>query len=282
MPLAIDNYVGLSGAASANGAVSLTFSHEVIAGSLLIVAVVVGGSEGCVINSVTYNGDTMSLAVDRAVSGDTLGKVALYYLAIPDAGTHDVVITTDDANTGAIIGSAISLLGADLANPIVGTPTEADGATEPSTVTMSGTTAGNLLFGVWGSGTAISNHSHSLITRRDVSNALNINNLNFVMGHGGGDIPFIAMTSNDTYAFVGIEIKRATAEQEGYRWRDDNGSESGASWLDSQDTDITRNPTTNTRLRAIVNTAHKIEARGYGIEYRKVGDTNWHKIGTQG
>ncbi len=67
-------------------------------------------------------------------------------------------------------------------------------------------------------------------------------------------------------------------EQEGFRWRADNGDEDGATWLDSQDVNITRSTLTNTRLRTIINATGDPGSNQYQLEYRKVGDTNWKKV----
>jgi hypothetical protein len=40
--------------------------------------------------------------------------------------------------------------------------------------------------------------------------------------------------------------------QEGFRWREDDGDEDGASWIDTQDTNIVRLSEVNTRLRIVI------------------------------
>lgn len=70
----------------------------------------------------------------------------------------------------------------------------------------------------------------------------------------------------------------ALTEQEGFRWRNDDGSESTATWLATQDTGITQPTGTNTRLRTIMNTTNDEPSESYQLEYRKVGNTDWHKV----
>lgn len=67
-------------------------------------------------------------------------------------------------------------------------------------------------------------------------------------------------------------------EQEGFRWRADDGSESTATWLAIQDTSITRATLTNTRLRVLINATGDPDPAQYQLEYRKVGDTDWKKV----
>jgi len=64
-----------------------------------------------------------------------------------------------------------------------------------------------------------------------------------------------------------------TLEQEGYRWRADDGSESGASWLAAQDTPITRGRDVETRLRMLVDATGDPAAAATKLQFRKVGQT---------
>lgn len=70
-----------------------------------------------------------------------------------------------------------------------------------------------------------------------------------------------------------------TIDQEGFRWRADDGDEDGATWLASQDVDITRTSDVATRLRMLVNTTGDVSSAQYQLEWRKVsGPTDWRKI----
>lgn len=78
-----------------------------------------------------------------------------------------------------------------------------------------------------------------------------------------------------------LDAAAATREQEGYRFRDDDDDEANATWLATQDTNITRPKETNTRLRTLVDTSEADPpAEGLELEYRKVGDpaTEWRKV----
>lgn len=69
-------------------------------------------------------------------------------------------------------------------------------------------------------------------------------------------------------------------EQEAYRWRDDDGSESAATWLAAQDVNITRAKTTTTRVRLLLNMTDDPPSEQYKIQERKVGDADseWRDI----
>ncbi len=80
---------------------------------------------------------------------------------------------------------------------------------------------------------------------------------------------------------ITLEVKGgpATLQQEGYRWRADDGSETGATWLASQDANITRGADVATRLRMLVNATGDPSSSQYQLEWRKVsGPTDWRKV----
>lgn len=69
-----------------------------------------------------------------------------------------------------------------------------------------------------------------------------------------------------------------TIEQEGFRWRNDDGDEDAATWKANQDTNMSGAVSTNTRLRVLVNTDGDFGAASYRLEYRKSTDTNYIPI----
>jgi len=69
-----------------------------------------------------------------------------------------------------------------------------------------------------------------------------------------------------------------TLEQEGFRVRNDDGSEITATWQAAQDTNVNIRLDTNTRLRVLINATGNPATKQYQLEYRKVGDTVWRKV----
>jgi hypothetical protein len=69
-----------------------------------------------------------------------------------------------------------------------------------------------------------------------------------------------------------------TLEQEGYRWRNDDGSESAATWKAAQDTVPTITAGNAARLRMDINATNDPVSQDFQLEYRKVGDTTWKKV----
>lgn len=76
-----------------------------------------------------------------------------------------------------------------------------------------------------------------------------------------------------TQVYAIVDYTSATTEQEGFRWRNDDGSETTATWLASQDTNITRAKNTNTRLRILLNTTGDLESEQLRLEYKLSTDS---------
>jgi len=71
-----------------------------------------------------------------------------------------------------------------------------------------------------------------------------------------------------------------SSEQEGFRFRNDDGSESAATWKADQDTDISLGKEVACRLRTLVDMTGDPPTQQATLQYRKVGDpaTEWRTI----
>lgn len=89
-------------------------------------------------------------------------------------------------------------------------------------------------------------------------------------------VDFDAITVNGTTASVGT----GTVVQNAFRFRADDGSQTGATWLAGQNENIIRPKSTNTRLRVQLNATGNRSAEGYQLEYINLSDANptWKKI----
>ena len=82
----------------------------------------------------------------------------------------------------------------------------------------------------------------------------------------------------DDLVINGTVSDTGTVEQEGYRFRSDNGSETTATWLAVQDTDIIQPTLTNTRLRFVLNSTLDRGAEDFQLEVRPVGGSTFTVI----
>lgn len=82
------------------------------------------------------------------------------------------------------------------------------------------------------------------------------------------------------WALAAVEIlghaPTSAIDQEGFRWRNDDGNESTATWADDQDTDLTALGGTQ-RLRMLIDGSGDPDSAQYQLEYRLSGGT-WAKV----
>lgn len=94
-----------------------------------------------------------------------------------------------------------------------------------------------------------------------------------MLGMDGGMPGFISIGGD-----YGATSGASETEQEGFRFRNDDGSESTATWKAAQDTDANVNLDTNIRLRMLLNTTNDLASKGFKLLYRKVGETQWREL----
>jgi hypothetical protein len=70
--------------------------------------------------------------------------------------------------------------------------------------------------------------------------------------------------------------------QEGFRWRNDDGTEIGASWRQNQDVDDSIGKNTNIRLRLVIDARGDPDAAQFQLEYKESSDpaSEWRKVPT--
>jgi hypothetical protein len=85
-----------------------------------------------------------------------------------------------------------------------------------------------------------------------------------------------------TQVWMEVDYTPATIEQEGFRWRSDDGSETTATWLANQDTNITRAESLNTRLRILLNATGNPDTRRYYLYYKLSTDGTYIPVPTSG
>lgn len=88
--------------------------------------------------------------------------------------------------------------------------------------------------------------------------------------------------SNETW--VATILARITYDsavslkQEGFRFRNDDGDEASATWMESQDTNVTAPLDTNTRIRFIVDGTGDPAATQFQLEAKLSTDSDWWKV----
>lgn len=283
--IARDAYSSTTGAAVS----SLTWSHTV-AGSdrILIVAVQVFDDTSQAqrtVSSVTYNGDALT-RIDRKDEGNIASE--LWYRIAPDTGTNSVVVTLGAANDFSIAG-ATSFTGVHQTNPINVSGTASGGLTEATVAVTS------LVDGCMAVDSTVKYATNETLTvgSGQTSNYSTVRGSGFgIAGASSYELKTTAgaVTMNHTWtvndrdwAIVVAALTPSggvtyTRTQDRFVFRNDNGSQTGASYIAPFNIDITRAKGTNTRLRFTVATTGDAPSSSYQIEYRKVGDTDWTVI----
>ena len=156
-----------SASGSTTGATSLTISHTVASQSnrLLIVTISTQGT----INTVTYNGASMTKLGTTVTCGASACKGELWSLAAPTTGTHNVVITASASTS--IQASVAGFYNVDQTTPL-GTPATGSGTTATATATVMTTTTQMVVDTVISDGTVdvINNQSQTLVNNVNTSN----------------------------------------------------------------------------------------------------------------
>ena len=67
--------------------------------------------------------------------------------------------------------------------------------------------------------------------------------------------------------------------QEGFRFRNDNGSETAATWAENQDTNITWGLNTNLRFRALIDSPGSATTTTLGLQYKISTSSTWKPVG---
>lgn len=98
---------------------------------------------------------------------------------------------------------------------------------------------------------------------------------------GWSDTATFSASVASTGIVVAYKEAIAVFDQEGFRWRNDDGDEDGATWAAAQDTNLTNPISEIKRLRMLVNNTAGDAGFGdqYQLEYRKVGDPTWEVVG---
>jgi hypothetical protein len=99
---------------------------------------------------------------------------------------------------------------------------------------------------------------------------------------GAAGLYTVGLTAPATqkYAIAAVELTgtAATLDQFGFRARNDDGSETSATWKAAQNTAFTVVPDEPFRLRVGVNVVGDAPRKRFKLQYRKVGDASWRDI----
>lgn len=136
-------------------------------------------------------------------------------------------------------------------------------STTPLKATLAAAIAAVLDRGGWASGNALAIVNNSF---QDASHAANFSREQY---H-----PYESSTAaSEPQLVINYTAAPAAIDQEGYRFRNDDGSESAATWAASQDTNVTKPTGTTLRLRMLLNSPEDPGSQQYRLDYKKSTDS---------
>lgn len=100
-------------------------------------------------------------------------------------------------------------------------------------------------------------------------------------GAGAATVQHDWSITSSQWATVGCSIAKVpdgTAEQEGFRFVNDDGSESGSSFPGDQDANVTKPSAANLRLRVLSNFTGDVPSYRRRLEYRRAGQPGWRIV----
>lgn len=273
----------LSSASQATSA-SLSWSHT-CTGTNRILYVFAGGWDGTGRSATaTYAGVSMTLAGTSALSNGA-DICWCFRLPAPATGANTIAVTITGGTIHAF-GGGLSFAGAHQTTH--DTPVSAVSSVNGTAISVNVTTSavGDMIADaciVGATNTHVVNGPASHAEKWDISLVQGEASAGGVSDGAAGTVAVGWTTSASAgWAQVAVNVKAvvtaATLEQEGYRWRNDDGSETTATFAAAQDTTITLAASTTKRLRVIVNATNDPASANYKLQYRKVGDPSWKDI----
>ncbi|QQR77515.1 MAG: hypothetical protein IPJ67_05325 [Candidatus Moraniibacteriota bacterium] len=262
--------------ANSVSSITVTLDSAATAGNLLVCTHFTGDG-----NSTAPSGFSEAVAVTDATNVD---QGAIYY-KIATGGETSITPGSGASDENAAV--VIEIEGPFDASPLDQTATQAaaSGTSAPSGTT--GTTSQASEVAVAGityrvNGPNVSAWSNSFTEQGDVGST-------YLKGVAAATKTLTSTGTQSTTATIGSATymgmiatfkagSSASIEQEGFRWRADDGSESAASWLQLQDVNIVRSTGTNTRLRTLLNATGDPATAQYQLEYKKSTDSTYRKV----
>lgn len=293
-PVAAISFVNTNSNTDSVGAASNSVSYSPTSGNLVIVDCYFrnGSGTAATASSPTDNVGTNTYSQifqsnDLTGGGSQYNRAAFYCASISAGVT---TITGNFSTTVYSVVTALEYSGTDPTSPLdqVTSSTAATGTGSTATANSLTTTApSEVVIGFFWQ-----NDNSGLNFGTSGSYTIRYNGKEFNNGvvNGATDQIVSSISSYAALAACGGSVtwrcwaatfksgSQVSLEQSAYRFRDDDNSESAASWLDSENTTITRAKNTNTRIRIQLNSSDDYPSSQYELDVRKVGATEWKKI----
>jgi hypothetical protein len=215
MALAVDSEMPSGVGAFATNASALSFGFNNVAGTLLTVQAACGNTAGLagVLSTITYNSVSLGSPDVSIGWGTGSDMVGIWHLESPPTGTNTVIVTTSEVCL-EIIAGCISLTGENPFNPVINEQSaklDTSNGTTP-TVTVPGTTSGNIVVDCMGTGTLETANGQTLSWLKNVDSLSGGGNAASQRAAGtGGAVVMSYTVASDWWGICAAEIAAAPA-----------------------------------------------------------------------
>jgi hypothetical protein len=213
-----------------------------------------------------------------ALTATFAGGLRWQSISVPQGAS--IASATINLSADSIAGSPVIQAKGDLQTnaPVFSISDLPTGVNSVGTVTWTPTATGTADINVTGAVQAIVNQ-----TGWSSSNAMRFALVESATGGGGRYIYIGAQAAHSEGYLANLRIvwtsaPTTTLEQEGFRWRNDDDSESAASWRQNQDVNDGLGAGAKARLRALINATGDPAAKQYQLEGRVKGVGAWRKL----
>jgi len=261
-----------------------TLSRTVTAANLMLVAVGIGVA-GASFTGVTvaYGGVGLTYVASSESTDSNWCGVRWFRLNNPTPGTANVV-----AQTVGVTQSSMHVITFIDANLTLGAPSISTGSSANPSLTVAASASGDIVVSACvndNSGVSTTVGGTNIMpdaTGEDVGGDTD-HHSQYQTASGANTVcTWTNSQSGTLWAASGLAVKpaagAATLEQEGFRFRNDDGSETTATWRSPENANSTIPLNTNVRLRMLVNATGDPATAQYQLEWLKVGEGVWRKV----
>jgi hypothetical protein len=279
--------VGTHGA-TANTTTTLNLARTAGAvNNLIIVGGSVGNSAAGAFTGATPISDTQANTWNTFTGlpfhDATNGVTVIGWWALAKNTTATTITINSNVASAFMIMMLSEFTGTDITSPLDQVATPRGNSTNPTSATFTPTYNDELIwvFGV-DSITAVGNIDGSAATKGSDDTFQDWSEYRILTGRAGVGMTAAFVGGAGAWNLVIGTFKTpsavATLEQEGFRFRNDDGSETTATFMAAQDTTVTLAPSVTKRIRVLVNATGDPASQTFKLQYRKVGASAWRNV----
>lgn len=282
-----------------DGTTSISFSSLPAVGSGIVVQYIdtSGGLNDPTIDDNQGNGTSAYLKAVSAIES-AAGQIAgLYYLPViaSRSGTYTITIhhASGVSNYTLINVLEISTGGGGITVDKTSSGTVTTGTPLTCSVDTTGSAANQVAVTAMTVDSSDSNNNISTTNNINTGSTQSMLEQNSAVHiSGAGDYKVVSSTGTITASYslpnghtdavvvlaTFKEVLTQTFEQEGFRFRNDDGSESTATWKANQDVDAQVSVNANFRERVLINVTNDPASKRFTLQYRRSTETAWKDV----